>query len=158
MDKIPVRLERALAVSPEIRDLIGELDAELGANYTPEQRHAISLDTLCAPHMRFFTAWTGAGAQGCGGVALFSDVAELKRMYVRVGARGRDVADALLATLTGEAATAGLKLLRLETGTRQARALRFYQRHGFAVCAAYEPYASMPPAAIATSIFMERRI
>jgi putative acetyltransferase len=79
-------------------------------------------------------------------------------MYVRVGARGRGVADALLATLTGEAATAGLKLLRLETGTRQVRALRFYRRHGFAVCAAYEPYASMPPAAIATSIFMERRI
>jgi putative acetyltransferase len=158
MDKIPVRLERAFAVSAEIRDLIGELDAELGANYKPEQRHAISLDALCEPHMRFFTAWTDAGAQGCGGVALFSDFAELKRMYVRGGARGRGIADALLAQLTVEAAAAGLKLLRLETGILQARALRFYQRHGFAICAAYEPYASMPPAAIATSIFMQRRI
>jgi putative acetyltransferase len=108
--------------------------------------------------MRFFTAWTDIGAQGCGGVALFSDFVELKRMYVRGGARGRGVADALLARLTAEAAAAGLNLLRLESGTLQARALRFYQRHGFAVCAAYESYASMPPAAIATSIFMERRI
>jgi putative acetyltransferase len=158
MDKIPVRLEQAFTVSPEIRDLIGELDAELGANYTPEQRHGISLDALCEPHMRFFTAWTDAGAQGCGGVALFEAFAELKRMYVRGGARGRGVADTLLARLTAEAAAAGLKLLRLETGTLQTRALRFYQRHGFAHCAPYEPYASMPPAAIATSIFMERRI
>ena len=158
MDKIPVKLERAFAVSAEIRALIGELDAELGANSTPEQRHGISLDALCEPHMRFFTAWTDAVAQGCGGVALFEDFAELKRMYVRPAARNAGVADALLNQLTVEAAGAGLHLLRLETGTLQTRALRFYQRHGFALCPAYEPYASMPPAAIATSIFMERRI
>jgi putative acetyltransferase len=158
MDKIPVRLERAFAVDDEIRALIGELDAELGANYTPEQRHGISLNALCEPHMRFFTAWTDAGAQGCGGVALFEDFAELKRMYVRPVARGCGMADVLLAKLAQEAAAAGLNLLRLETGTLQTCALRFYQRHGFAPCPAYEPYASMPPAAIATSIFMEKRI
>ena len=154
----PVRLERALAVGTEIRALIGELDAELGANYSPEQRHGISLDSLCAPHMRFYLAWTGDGASACGGVALFSDFAELKRMYVRPQSRGRGLADALLAKLTDEAAGAGFKLLRLETGTLQDRALRFYKRNGFAPCAAFEPYVSMPPSAIRASIFMEKRI
>jgi len=51
-----------------------------------------------------------------------------------------------------------LTLLRLETGTAQDRAMRFYRRHGFVDCAAFEPYAAMPAAAIATSVFMEKRI
>lgn len=153
-----IRLERANAPSPEIFELIGALDAELSPHYTPEQRHAISLDALFKPPVRFFLAWTEDGAQGCGGVALFSDFAELKRMYVRDSARGQGIADALLARLTQEAADAGLDLLRLETGTAQARALRFYERSGFAYCAAFEPYASLQASAIATSLFMEKRI
>jgi putative acetyltransferase len=152
------RVERASVATAEVRALIGELEGELGANYTPEQRHGLCVDALFEPHIRFYVAWTGDDACGCGGVALFSDFAELKRMYVREGSRGLGVADALLERLTAEAAGAGFNLLRLETGTLQSRALRFYQRNGFAVCEAYEPYASMAPAAIATSVFMEKRI
>jgi putative acetyltransferase len=152
------RVERASAATAEIRTLIGELEAELGANYTPEQRHGLSVDALFEPHIRFYVAWMEDSAAGCGGVALFSGFAELKRMYVREGSRGLGIADALLERLTAEAAGAGHKLLRLETGTRQARAMQFYQRNGFALCEPYEPYTSMPPAAIATSVFMEKRI
>jgi putative acetyltransferase len=153
-----IRLERASAATPGVRALIGELESELGANYTPEQRHGLCVDALFEPHIRFYVAWTGADACGCGGVALFADFAELKRMYVREGSRGLGIADAMLERLTAEATGAGFKLLRLETGTLQARALRFYQRNGFAICEAYEPYASMPHAAIETSVFMEKRI
>ncbi|HWY60704.1 MAG TPA: GNAT family N-acetyltransferase [Rhizomicrobium sp.] len=153
-----LRLDRASAATAEIRGLIGELDAELGANYAPEQRHGLSLDALFEPHIRFYVAWTQDGAAGCGGVALFSCFAELKRMYVRTGSRGRGLADAILERLTADAVGAGLKLLRLETGTLQARAIRFYQRNGFALCEPYEPYTSMPPSAIETSVFMEKRI
>jgi putative acetyltransferase len=155
---VAIRLERALAETAEIRGLIGALDAELGANYTPEQRHGISLQALFQPPVRFFVAHVGDCAQGCGGVALFDDFAELKRMYVREEARGGGVADALIKRLIQEAAEAGLTLLRLETGTAQDRAMRFYRRHGFVDCAAFEPYAAMPAAAIATSVFMEKRI
>jgi putative acetyltransferase len=158
MAKLAVRVERALGPSAEIHELIGALDAELGANYTPEQRHAISLDALFKPPVKFFVARTEAGAQGCGGVALFSDFAELKRMYVREGSRGGGIADALLARLTEEARKGGLIWLRLETGNAQARALRFYERSGFSYCPAYEPYASLQLSAIATSLFMEKRI
>jgi putative acetyltransferase len=153
-----IRVERALAETPEIRALIGALDAELGSHYTPEQQHGISLKALFQPPVRFFIAYTHADAQGCGGVALFDDFAELKRMFVREEARGNGVADALIAQLTREAAEAGLTLLRLETGIAQARAMRFYRRHGFETCAAFEPYAGMAPSAIATSVFMDKRI
>jgi putative acetyltransferase len=153
-----IRVERALAETTDIRGLIGALDAELGANYTPEQRHGISLRALFEPPVRFFVAHTPVGAQGCGGVALFDDFAELKRMYVRDDARGSGVADALIERLTQEAAEAGLTLLRLETGIAQVRAMHFYRRHGFEDCAAFEPYVSMPPASIIASVFMEKRI
>jgi putative acetyltransferase len=153
-----IRLERGLAATPEIRGLIGELEAELSANYLPEQRHGLSLDALFQPHIRFFVAWTEDGPQGCGGVALFSDFAELKRMYVRETARGKGVAEAILQRLTAEAAAAGLNMLKLETGSLQQRAIRFYERAGFRTCTAFKPYASMPPSAIATSVFMEKRI
>jgi hypothetical protein len=46
----------------------------------------------------------------------------------------------------------------LETGERQAAALQFYARAGFRPCAAFGDYAAMRPEAIATSIFMEKRL
>ncbi|HWC63743.1 MAG TPA: GNAT family N-acetyltransferase, partial [Rhizomicrobium sp.] len=153
-----IRLERGLAATPEIRALIAELDAELSAHYAAEQRHGLSLDALFEPHIRFFVAWADGKAQGCGGVALFPGFAELKRMYVRPAARGGGIADAILERLSQEASAAGLDLLRLETGTMQQRAIRFYERCGFKTCGSFPPYAAMAPYAIATSVFMEKRI
>jgi putative acetyltransferase len=97
-------------------------------------------------------------AVGCGGVALFPDYAEVKRMYVRDSARGQGVADAILARLEAEARGAGLSELRLETGVRQVAAMRFYARAGFRECPAFGDYRSMAPQAIATSVFFEKRI
>jgi putative acetyltransferase len=157
-ETVPILVERALSPTDDVRALIGELDQELSRHYPPEQRHGLKLDAIFQPHVRFFVARMGDAAVGCGGVALFTDFAEVKRMYVRDGARGRGVADAVLARLAAEALDAGLKLLRLETGTQQAAAIRFYRRGGFDLCAAFDPYASMPPHAVATSVFMERRL
>ena len=95
---------------------------------------------------------------GCGGVALFPDFAEVKRMYVRDTARGQGVADAILARIEEEVRSAGLSLLRLETGTRQIAAIRLYARTGFRECPAFGDYALMAPNAIASSVFLEKRI
>jgi putative acetyltransferase len=78
-------------------------------------------------------------------------------MYVRDGVRGRGVAVALLRRIETAAREADLVWLRLETGTNQAAALRFYEREGFRICDAFGDYRAMPPQAIATSIFMEKR-
>lgn len=153
-----LRIERATGPTDEVRALIGELDRELGANYPSEQQHGLTLAAIFEPHVRFFVARLEGAAVGCGGVALFADFAELKRMYVRPAARGGGVADALVAQLTDEAVAAGLRVVRLETGTEQHAAMRFYARHGFRACGAFEPYASMPPHAIAASVFMEKRL
>jgi putative acetyltransferase len=149
-------VERVTGPTDAVRLLVGELDAELLQHYPPGQRHGLKLDAIFQPHVRFFIAWTDGQPAGCGGVALFTDFAELKRMYVRPEVRGRGVADAILARLAEQASAPGLSLLRLETGTKQQAAIRFYQRAGFTPCGAFEPYSSMPSENIATSLFMER--
>jgi putative acetyltransferase len=155
-DKITVEL--VPAATNEVRILIGELDQELSAEYAPEQRHGLALDAIFAPGIRFFLARLNGAAAGCGGVAFFTDFAEVKRMYVREAARGRGVAQALLARFEEEARDAGFMPLRLETGARQTAALRFYQRAGFQICAAFGAYATMPPHAVATSVFMQKQL
>jgi putative acetyltransferase len=151
-------IEEVAAATEEVRALIGELDRVLSEGYPPEQRHALSLDAIFQPHMRFFLARLGTAAVGCGGVALFPDFAEVKRMYVREAARGRGVAEALLAGIEKEVRGAGLAVLRLETGTKQVAAIRLYSRVGFETCRPFGTYAAMPPRAIATSVFFEKRL
>jgi putative acetyltransferase len=153
-----VDVELVASATGDVRALIGELDQVLAAEYLPEQRHGLALAALFQPHIRFFVARLDGAAVGCGGVTLFDDFAEVKRMYVRETVRGRGVAQALLARIETEARAAGSVVLRLETGDRQAAALKFYARAGFTPCAAFGDYLAMPPEAIATSIFMEKRI
>ena len=151
-----VTIEPASTATAEVRALVAELEQVLSAEYPPKQRHGLSLDAIFQPHIRFFVARVDGVAVGCGGVALFDDFAEVKRMFVREAARGRSVAEALLARLETEARDAGRDVLRLETGDRQLAAIRFYQRCGFRRCGAFGGYAAMPPASIAASVFFEK--
>ena len=65
------------------------------------------------------------------------DFAEVKRMYVRPTARGRGVAQAILAKLEEEARARGKSRLMLETGDVRHDAMRLYERAGFARCACW---------------------
>lgn len=153
-DKITIEL--VPTATDDVRGLIRELDQELAQEYTSEQRHGLTLDAIFQPHVRFFLARLDEEPVGCGGVALFADFAEVKRMFVRNTVRGRGVAKDLLRRIETEARNAGLTVLRLETGDRQAAALRLYKQAGFQICPAFGVYAAMPPEAIATSVFMEK--
>ena len=159
MSKIAgILVEAVPAATKEVRELISELDQALSAEYPPEQRHGLALDAIFQPQVRFFLARLRSEAIGCGGVALFPDFAEVKRMYVREAARGGGVAQALLARIEQEARNAGYRVLRLETGERQIAAIRLYTRAGFVRCPAFGAYAAMTPEAVATSVFFEKKI
>src|SRR5262249_48921253 len=148
-----LRIERATTVSDDIRSLITELDDYLTAEYPPEQCHGIAVEAIFEPHVQFFVAHVDGVAVGCGGVALFADLAEVKRMYVRPAARGRGIAEALLARIETVTRDAGLTRLCLETGDRQLPAIRVYGRAGFSRCVAFGAYAAMTQTSIATSVF-----
>jgi putative acetyltransferase len=153
-----ITVELATQPTDDVRALVGELEEILSAGYPPEQRHGLSLDAIFQPHIRFFVARLDGHAVGCAGVALLDGFAEVKRMYVRDSARGSGVAPALLAQLETTAREAGHSLLRLETGTRQLAAIRFYERSGFHRCEVFGEYAIKPTHTIATSLFFEKRL
>src|SRR5262245_64235124 len=111
------------APTPEVKELLAELDEILGALYEPGQRHALSLDELFQPGIRFFVARLNGEPMGCGGVALYRGYAEVKRMYTRERARRRGVGRTLLARIEAEARGAGRSVLRLETGIHQQAAI-----------------------------------
>jgi SAM-dependent methyltransferase/GNAT superfamily N-acetyltransferase len=153
-----IDVARAIAVDDDVRALVAELEETLSKEYPPEQRHGLSIDALFEPRVRFFVARADGEVVGCGGVALFRDFAEVKRMFVREGSRGSGVANAVLARIEEETAAAGLDVLRLETGTRQHAALRFYECAGFRRRDAFGAYAAMPAASIGESLFYEKRL
>ena len=151
-------IEPIVAPTRDVTDLLTQLDDVLSAEYAPEQRHALKLDAIFQPHIRFFLARIGGVATGCGGVAFYRGFAEVKRMYVRPTARGRGVAQAILTRIEAEARHGGYGVLRLETGERQADAMRLYTRAGFHRCAPFGDYAAMAPSAIATSVFFQKQL
>ena len=67
-----------------------------------------------------------------GGLKRLSDGAcEIKKMFVADAARGRGVARALLEELERLARQHGYGIARLDTGPRQPRAQRMYERAGY---------------------------
>jgi putative acetyltransferase len=149
-------IELVLAPTREAAELLAELDQVLDAAYEPEQRHGLSIEQLFQPGIRFFMVRLDDEPVGCGGVALYGDYAEVKRMYTREAARGRGIGKALLACIETEARNAGLRALRLETGIEQAAAIGLYQRWGFRQCGPFGQYAELPPHRIAASLLYEK--
>lgn len=68
----------------------------------------------------------------CGGIKDLGDGAcEIKKMFVVPEAQGRGVARALLEHLEAAARERGFEVARLDTGPRQPRAQRMYERAGY---------------------------
>jgi putative acetyltransferase len=153
---LDIIIEQITAPTPEVRDLVAELEAVLAGNYEAHQRHGLSVDQLFEPHVRFFVARLDGVAVACGGVALFDDYAEVKRMYTRPQARGRGLAKTLLRRIEDEARAARKRVLRLETGLYQQAAIDLYQGVGFEPRAPFGSYARMPADKIETSLFYEK--
>jgi putative acetyltransferase len=153
-----VTIELVKAPTAEVIGLLDGLNAALAGPYTEEQRHALPVDRLFQPNIRFFIARLDGEAVACGGIGFYDGFVELKRMYSKPSVRGRGVAKKLLARLEMEASNVGQTLIRIETGAYQHEAMRFYERAGYCRCEAFGPYAALPLTAIETSVFYEKRL
>lgn len=158
LDFMSLEVIKLESPTDEVRLLIGELDTELNAAYSAEQRHGVNISRLFQPGISFFIARIDESPAGCGGIAFADGLAEVKRMYVRPAFRGRNVAQSILARLEQEARDQGFNRLVLETGDAQAAAMRFYQREAFTRCEAFGEYAKMPEASIVRSVFFEKQL
>jgi len=107
---------------------------------------------LSPPGGACLVGYAGDVAVCCGAIKRLSDeTCEIKRMYVVEAARGRGVARQLLAELERRARELGYGVARLDTGPRQPRAQRMYERAGYA---AIENFNANPMA----SFFGEKRL
>lgn len=87
---------------------------------------------LAEPGGTFVVGCEDGVAVCCGGVKRLPDGAcEIKRMFVVDQARGRGVARALLVELEDRARELGYAVARLDTGPKQQRAQRLYERAGY---------------------------
>lgn len=84
------------------------------------------------PGGTFIVGYQDDVAVCCGGIKRLPDGAcEIKRMYVVESLRGRGLARELLAELERRARDLGYGVARLDTGPRQPRAQRMYERAGY---------------------------
>ena len=125
--------------SPDARRLIGELDAALAAITGDSGASSFDPDDCRGPGAAFVVAYDAAGtALGCGAVrALNGDVGELKRMYARPGS---GAGAHILAELERLATECGYRALWLSTRRVNARAVGFYERHGYLEVPPYGRY------------------
>jgi putative acetyltransferase len=152
MDEIVI--ERADPRAAPAAALIAELDAYLRGLYPPASNHLLDAEALGGPDVRFFLARVRELVVGCAALRLDpAGYAEIKRMYVRVPARGIGAGRVLLRRLETEAAESGVTLLRLETGIHQPEARALYEAAGYVECGPFGNYPEDP-----LSIFMEKRL
>ena len=106
------------------------------------------------PRGLFLMVLDGATAVACGALREWRPgIAEIKRMYVAPGARGRGLSRRLLAALEAAAAGLGYRKIRLETGTAQPEALGLYASSGYARITPYGEFKESP-----TSICFEKAL
>jgi putative acetyltransferase len=129
--------------------------AQLRSLSPPESSHALDLDGLRSPDVRFWTATDDDGEiLGCAALKTLDPThVELKSMRTAAHRTRQGVASRLVQHALEEARTAGFERISLETGSEEffAPARALYSRHGFDYC---EPFADYRPDPL--SVFMTR--
>jgi putative acetyltransferase len=141
---------------PQVVALLAHHVESARSQTEPGSDHALGVDELRDPDIRFWSAWEGEKLLGTGAWWHFEPGnGELKSMHVVEAARGRGIGSAMLEHLIDDAQAAGIGRLSLETGSWAyfAPAVALYRRHGFVDC---EPFGGYVPDR--NSIFMTREL
>ncbi len=127
----------------EIISLLQEHLDDMKAVSPPESRHALDLDGLKDPSIKFWTIWEGNVLAGCGALKQLDETdAEIKSMRTSKGFINKGVASKLLMYIVKQAKRNGLKKLSLETGSMDyfLPAHGLYKKHGFNFCGPFADY------------------
>lgn len=137
---------------PEIAAFLQEHIRDMLSVSPPESKHALDLDGLRQPNIRFWTVWDGTRLVACGALKdLGGGHAEIKSMRTAAGYRQKGVASLVLKHLIGQAQRRRHHRLSLETGSMPffAPARQLYAKFGFEHCGPFANYKPDP-----NSVFM----
>ena len=138
----------------EIAGFLQEHIDEMKAVTPPGSKHALDLEGLRSPLVRFWTVVSDGRIVGCGAIQRLDDHnGEIKSMRVAPACRRIGVASMLLAYLIKEAERMGFLRLSLETGASEffECARRLYHKYGFEFCGPFADYVPDP-----NSVFMTK--
>lgn len=160
---MPLEIVARPYTDPEVARLVAEVQAEYVAMYGGPDAAAVDPDDFVPPRGLLLVGLldgepvvTGGwrrldrpdGPDGSGG-----QVAEIKRMYVRLAARRRGLARIMLAELERTAAEAGIERVVLNTGRPQHAAVALYRRSGYEDVPGFGHYADAP-----STLFFGKRL
>jgi putative acetyltransferase len=152
-DPSAVTIEPADPAGETAQKLINELCQELSGRYGVAPS-PFSPSEAQMPRTIFLIARNGSQPVGCAAIRQIDDnTAEVKRMYVAVGARRLGIGRRVLAELERFANEFGYRILRLETGNRQPEAIALYENHGFHRIPPFGRYVGNP-----VSVCFEKQI
>ncbi len=147
---------------PRIARFLQEHLQDMRATSPPGSVHALDLNALRHPDVRFWSAWwpsAGGGEAalvGAGAIKRLNALhAEVKSMRTAEAFRGRGIARHLLRYIMEQARGMGVERLSLETGTQPffAPAHQLYLGQGFVACEPFGDYALDP-----NSRYLTRRL
>jgi putative acetyltransferase len=152
-------IKRDDLMGSEIAQFLADHIADMHSSSPPESVHALDLDALRHPSIKFFSAWQNGQLVGSGALKqLTPHHAELKSMRTLPAARGQGVAQRVLTHLMNQARELGYTQLSLETGTPKVfePAQRLYAKNGFKVC---EPFADykLDPFSVYMTLMLQPR-
>lgn len=146
-----MQIRRLPITHPDALRLIAEVQQEYVARYGTPDEAPIQADVFESRQGAFFVGYLDDEPVAMGGwrrspVPAFGATitAEVKRMYVAEGARGRGLARQLLARLEQTAAEAGVEAMVLETGTGQPEAIALYESSGYTQVPGFGYYRGSP--------------
>jgi GNAT superfamily N-acetyltransferase len=127
-------VRRVAGTEPVARELVAAMLGEVGEIYVPGLPESPSAhpEELSPPHGGFVVLSEDGRPVAGGGVKRLDDrTCEIKRMYVVPERRGGGVGRELLAALEALARDLGYTVARLDTGAKQPRAQRMFERAGY---------------------------
>ncbi len=150
-DAAELRLVRVPYGDPDALRLVADVQAEYVERYGSPDASPVDPAMFEPPVGSFYVGYLGddavvTGAWRRSDVQVFGTdrTAEVKRMYVAVGARGRGLARRVLRHLEESAAAAGYEALVLETGLKQPEAIALYESSGYVRVPGYGYYRDSP--------------
>jgi putative acetyltransferase len=140
---------------PAVVTLVCQHLASAAEHSPPESVHALGVERLRQPGLRFFTAWRGDELAAMGALRRIAvDHAEIKSMRTVDAFQRRGVAATMLRHLLAVAADMGCTRVSLETGSMAAFAPArvLYARFGFVECPPFGEYREDPHSVCMTRV------